>query len=386
MTNPFRSAIVVAALVTTIGQFPAQQASAQQAFPQEVRTQKANVRLEEVARGLDHPWGFAFLPDGRILVTERSGNLRVVDRDGRLSQPLAGTPRVAARAQGGLLDVVIDPDFASNRFIYFSYSEPREGGNATTVARARLNVAGTALESPTPIFRQQPAYNGGHHFGSRIVFDRQGHLFVTLGDRYDLKDQAQNPANHIGKVVRIRKDGGAAPGNPTISGWAPEVWSIGHRNVQGATLHPVTGQLWTAEHGARGGDEVNTPEAGKNYGWPVITYGRDYSGARIGEGTAKAGMEQPLFWWDPSMAPSGMTFYTGDRFPAWRGSVFVGALAQRHLSRLETEGGRVTGEEKLLEGLNMRIRDVRQGPDGNLYVLTDQPAPEGKIIRLSPAR
>jgi glucose/arabinose dehydrogenase len=352
------------------------------ASAQKADTRQGPVTVETVAGGLDHPWGLAFLPDGRALVTERAGRLRVVQRDGSLSRALGGVPAVAARNQGGLLDVALDPRFGENRLVYLTFAEPRGGGNATAVARGRLNVAQTALEDTTVIFRQQPAYNGGHHFGSRLVFDREGALFLTLGDRYDLRDEAQNPANHLGKIVRIRPDG--SPAGAAKAGWLPEIWSIGHRNVQGAALHPATGRLWTAEHGARGGDEINTPQAGLNYGWPVITYGRDYSGARIGEGTAKAGMEQPLYYWDPSMAPSGMTFYTGNRFPAWRGSVFVGALAGRHVARLELDGERIVAEEKLFAELGLRVRDVRQGPDGYLYLLTDRPAPEGRLLRVVP--
>jgi glucose/arabinose dehydrogenase len=359
-------------------------AAAAPALAQRVETRQGAVRLEIVARGLDHPWAFAFLPDGRALVSERQGRLRIVQRDGSLSGPLGGVPQVAARNQGGLLDVALDPNFGDNRLVYLSFAEPRGQGNATSVARGRLNTAQTALEATEVVFRQEPTFNGGHHFGSRLVFDREGALFVTTGDRYSLRDEAQNPANHVGKIIRIRPAGGAVPGNPVKAGWLPEVWSIGHRNVQGAALHPVTGRLWTAEHGARGGDEINLPEAGKNYGWPVITYGRDYSGARIGEGTAKAGMEQPVYWWDPSIAPSGMAFYTGDRFPAWRRSLFVGALAGQHIARLELDGDRVTAEEKLFGGLGLRFRDVRQGPDGLLYLLTDQPAPDGKLIRVVP--
>jgi aldose sugar dehydrogenase len=355
--------------------------------PQRLRTDKAEVVVETVARGLQNPWGLAFLPDGRMLVTERSGRLRVVSAAGQLSEPLGGTlPRVAARGQGGLLDVALDPNFAQNRLVYLSYAEDRgERRAGTSVMRARLNAAGTALEGGQVIFRQEPSHTGGNHFGSRLVFDRGGHLLVTLGDRFDLRDQAQNPANHLGKVVRITTEGRPAPDNPFAGreGARPETWSIGHRNIQAAALHPQTGQLWTIEHGARGGDEVNIPQPGRNYGWPVITYGVDYSGARIGEGTAKAGLEQPVYYWDPSIAPSGMAFYTGDRFPAWRGSILVGALSGKLLARLETSGGKVTAEERMLQGLGERIRDVRQGPDGFVYLLTD--SANGRILRVRPA-
>jgi aldose sugar dehydrogenase len=355
--------------------------------PQRLRTEKAEVVVETVARGLQNPWGLAFLPDGRMLVTERPGRLRVVATNGQLSEPLGGTqPRVAARGQGGLLDVALDPNFAQNRLVYLSYAEDRgERRAGTSVMRARLNAAGTALEGGQVIFRQEPSHTGGNHFGSRLVFDRGGHLLVTLGDRFDLRDQAQNPANHLGKVVRITTEGRPAPDNPFAGreGARPEIWSIGHRNIQAAALHPQTGQLWTIEHGARGGDEVNIPQPGRNYGWPVITYGVDYSGARIGEGTAKAGLEQPVYYWDPSIAPSGMAFYTGDRFPAWRGSILVGALSGKLLARLETSGGKVTAEERMLQGLGERIRDVRQGPDGFVYLLTD--SANGRILRVRPA-
>jgi aldose sugar dehydrogenase len=355
--------------------------------PQRLRTEKVEVVVETVARGLQNPWGLAFLPDGRMLVTERPGRLRVVATNGQLSELLGGTqPRVAARGQGGLLDVALDPNFAQNRLVYLSYAEDRgERRAGTSVMRARLNAAGTALEGGQVIFRQEPSHTGGNHFGSRLVFDRGGHLLVTLGDRFDLRDQAQNPANHLGKVVRITTEGRPAPDNPFAGreGARPETWSIGHRNIQAAALHPQTGQLWTIEHGARGGDEVNIPQPGRNYGWPVITYGVDYSGARIGEGTAKAGLEQPVYYWDPSIAPSGMAFYTGDRFPAWRGSILVGALSGKLLARLETSGGKVTAEERMLQGLGERIRDVRQGPDGFVYLLTD--SANGRILRVRPA-
>ncbi|MCO5091156.1 PQQ-dependent sugar dehydrogenase [Bosea sp. (in: a-proteobacteria)] len=354
-------------------------AAAQKRFP----SSAGALAVETVASGLTHPWGLAFLPDGRMLVSERPGRLRIVGADGALSRPIAGVPAVVARGQGGLLGLALDPAFAQNRLVYFSFSEPRQGGNGTSVARGRLDEEGTALSGVETIFRQMPAVDSNMHFGSRLVFDRTGALFVTLGDRFSQRAEAQNPANHIGKVVRIRPDGTLPADNPRKQGWAPEVWSIGHRNVQGAALHPESGQLWTAEHAARGGDEINTPRAGLNYGWPVITYGVDYSGAKIGEGTAKPGMEQPLFYWDPSIAPSGAAFYTGPAWPAWKNSLFVGALAGKMLVRLSTEGGKVTGEERLLTDLGLRIRDVVQGPDGFLYLVSDED--DGKILRVRPA-
>jgi aldose sugar dehydrogenase len=352
---------------------------------QRVRTEKTDVIVETVASGLENPWSLAFLPDGRMLVTERPGRLRIVTPDGKLSHPLSGMPRIVARGQGGLLDVALDPNFAQNQILYLSYSEDRGNGRAgTSVARARLSDNETGLEELQVIFRQEPSYTGHNHFGSRLVFDRTGALFVTLGERFDLRQEAQNPANTLGKIVRIRPEGGAAPDNPFVGqpGTRPEIWSIGHRNVQGAAINPATGELWTAEHGARGGDEINIPRAGRNYGWPVITYGVDYSGARIGIGTAKPGMEQPIYYWDPSIAPSGMAFYTGDKFPAWRGSVLVGALAGGLVARLELNGNRVTREERMLQSLGERIRDVRQGPDGFVYLATD--SPRGRILRLRP--
>jgi glucose/arabinose dehydrogenase len=353
---------------------------------QRFRTDKVEVIVETVARNLENPWGLAFLPDNRMLVTERSGRLRIADADGTLSEPIRGVPRVVARGQGGLLDVALDPNFAQNRLVYLSYAEDRgEGRAGTSVARGQLNANGTALEAVQIVFRQEPTHTGNNHWGSRLIFDRDGNLFVTLGDRFDLRNQAQNPANHLGKIVRIKPDGGAAPNNPFLNreNARPEIWSLGHRNVQSAALHPTTGELWTVEHGARGGDEVNIPQKGKNYGWPVISYGVDYSGAKIGEGTKKEGLEQPVYYWDPSIAPSGMAFYTGDKFPAWRGSILVGALAGKLVSRLETNGHRVTGEERMLEQLGERIRDVRQGPDGLVYLLTD--SRNGRILRMKPA-
>jgi glucose/arabinose dehydrogenase len=284
-----------------------------------------------------------------------------------------------------LLDVAVGPDFAASGVIFLSYAEPRQNGkNGTSVARARLVMEGDGgrLDGLKVIFRQEPAYASSAHFGSRIVFAGDGSLFVTLGERFIARDEAQNPGNHLGKLVRIMADGTPFPGNPSRRGWRPEIWSIGHRNVQGAALHPSSGKLWTAEHGARGGDEINIPEAGKNYGWPVISYGRNYDFSKIGVGTAKEGMEQPIYYWDPSIAPSGATFYTGASFAEWTGNLFVGALAGQALHRLVLDGERVVGEEVLLGNLGERIRDVHQGPDGALWLLTDNAA--GRILRLVP--
>ena len=347
---------------------------------------KGGVNVETFAKGLVHPWSLAFLPDGRLLVTERPGRLRIIAKDGQLSPPLKGVPLVAAGGQGGLLDVVPSPDFASSNLIFFSFSEPRSGGNnGTSVARAKLAAGEDAarLEDVKVIFRQEPAGSGSMHFGSRLVFARDGNLFVTLGERFNGRDKAQDLKTDYGKVVRIQPDGSIPPDNPFVNDKdaRPEIWSYGHRNPQAAALHPETGKLWIVDHGARGGDEVNIPAPGKNYGWPVITYGRDYSGAKIGVGTAKEGMEQPIYYWDPSIAPSGAAFYTGD-FGPWRGNLFVGALAEQSLHRLVLDGPKVTGEEVLLKDVNARIRDVRMGPDGALWLLTDSPT--GRVLRVTP--
>jgi aldose sugar dehydrogenase len=341
-------------------------------------------KVETVAEGLENPWGLAFLPDGAMLVTERPGRLRVVGSDGKLSEPVSGVPEVVAQRQGGLLDVALDPDFAANKTIYLSFSEPRSGGgNGTSVARAVLSDDRASLADVTIIFQQMPAIESTAHFGGRLVFAQEKSLFVTLGDRYSMRDSAQDPQTHIGKIAHITTDGKPGRGNPyASSGGLPEIWSIGHRNIQGAAIEPGTNELWTVEHGARGGDEINRPQAGKNYGWPVITYGRDYSGAKIGEGTEKAGMEQPLHYWDPSIAPSGLAFYQGDLFPEWNGDLLVGALAGQKLVRLDIRDGKVVGEEAMLEDLGERIRDVRVGPDGAVYLLTDNEA--GKVLKLTP--
>ena len=338
-----------------------------------------------VARGLQHPWGMAFLPDGRMLVTERPGRMRIVERDGSLGAPLAGLPPVAAAGQGGLLDVALDPRFADNRLVYWSYSEPAADGNANGTAVARGRLDGQRLADVQVIFRQQPKVASNHHFGSRLVFARDGRLFVTLGDRYSQRDRAQTLDNHYGKIVRIRPDGSVPPDNPFVkrAGALPEIHSYGHRNVQGAALHPATGQLWTHEHGPQGGDEVNLERAGANYGWPVITFGREYgTGSKIGEGTERADVTPPLWQWTPSIAPSGMAFCTSNRYAGWQGSLFVGSLKFRLLARLELDGDTIVREERLLTDLGERVRDVRQGPDGLLYLLTDET--DGRLLRLAP--
>ncbi len=346
---------------------------------------KSEVTVQVLAKGLNHPWGLQVLPDGRLLVTERPGRLRIVDKDGKISAPVQGLPDVAANGQGGLLDIALSPKFSVDRTIFFSFAEPRPNGRSgTSIARAELalDAAPISLTNVKIIFRQEPAIASGHHFGSRLVFGRDGNLFVTTGDR-GAQDLVQKLDTHIGKILRITPDGAAPPDNPFVGrpGAKPEIWSIGHRNAQGAALNPLTGELWTIEHGARGGDEVNIPRKGNNHGWPVITYGRDYSGAKIGTGSTKDGMEQPQYYWDPSIAPSGAAFYVHDANSVWKGSLFVGALAGQHLTRLVLNGNSVVGEERLLTDRNERIRDVRVAPDGALYVLTD--STDGKILRIA---
>jgi len=330
-----------------------------------------------VATGLESPWALAFLPDGRMLVTERAGRLRIVGADGRVGAPLAGLPPVDATGQCGLLDVAVDPDFAKNGLVWWTFAEPGEGGNSTAVARGRLD--GDRLVEVRTVFSQKPKVSSRHHCGSRIVFGRDGTLWVGLGDRFSRKDDAQNPSNHLGKVIRIDREGRAPADSPKFA--AAEVWSLGHRNIQGAASHPASGALWTVEHGPQGGDEINAPQRGLNYGWPVVTRGRNYVvGTRIGEDGPKPGYEEPLKVWVPSIAPSGMAFLTSDRYPGWQGSLFVGALKAQALVRLTLDGGKVVAEERLLQDFGERIRDVRQGPDGWLYVLTDGSG--GRVLRL----
>jgi glucose/arabinose dehydrogenase len=349
-----------------------------------ITSEEHRFRVFTVAEGLEHPWGLAFLPDGRLLVTERPGLLRVVGADGRLNpEPVAGLPPIAVRGQGGLLDVALHPRFPETGWVYLSYAARGEGGVGTEVARGRL--VGNRLENVEVLYSQQPKSSGGRHFGSRLVFDRQGLLYITQGDRGEM-ERAQKLDDLAGKIVRLYDDGRIPADNPFVkqAGARPEIYSFGNRNVQGAALHPTTGELWSHEHGPQGGDEVNVIRAGRNYGWPVITYGVEYGiGTRIGEGTQKAGMEQPLHYWVPSIAPSGMAFYSGHRFPDWRGDLFVGALRDQMLVRLRFADERVVHEERLLKGVVGRIRDVRGGPDGYLYLLTD--AFDGVIARLEPA-
>jgi glucose/arabinose dehydrogenase len=345
----------------------------------------ASIVPTRIAADLERPWALAFLPDGTMLVTERPGRLRRVFPDGRLSEPLKGVPEVAARGQGGLLDVVLGPDFTTDRSVFLSYAQPTPDGARTAVARGTLSADGSALRDVSVIFAQKQASSGGNHFGSRLVFARDGTLFVTTGDRWSESERAQTLDNHFGKILRIRADGSVPPDNPFVGrdGALPEIHSCGHRNVQGAALHPDTGVLWSHEHGPQGGDEINIEKAGANYGWPVITFGRQYvSGFKIGEGTERADIEPPLVQWTPSIAPSGMAFLTSDRYPGWRGNLFVGSLKFRMLVRLELDGARVVRETRLLEDFSERIRDVRQGPDGLLYLVTDDS--DGQVVRLDP--
>lgn len=347
-------------------------------------THATEPKVVSVARGLSNPWAVAFLPEGRYLITERAGRMRIVERDGRLGEPVAGLPAVDAGGQCGLLDVVLDPKYAENGWIYWSYAEVGEGGNSTAVARGRLQ--GNRMVDVQKIFTQQPKVSSTLHCGSRLVFARDGRLFVALGDRFSRKDDAQKLDNHLGKIVRIEADGKVPADNPFVAtpGAMPEIWSLGHRNVQGAALHPATGELWAHEHGPQGGDELNRVLPGRNYGWPLITYGRNYGlGTRIGEEGPKPGFEQPLKHWVPvSVAPSGMAFLTSDRYPGWKTQLFIGTLRAQSLLRLELDGTNVKGEESLLAATRARIRDVRQGPDGYLYVLTD--SADGQLLRLQP--
>ena len=349
-------------------------------------TQHGPVLVEVVSDKFHHPWSLAFLPDGRMLVTERRGRLFLVGPDGtkhRVGFPL----KVVSKGQGGLLDIVVDPELSSNHTVYFSFSEPRDGGTGTSVASAvfRDTANGPELQDVRIIFRQSNPGGTVHHFGSRIVIHTDGTLFVTIGDRGG-RERAQDPFDHAGSVIRINKDGTIPSDNPFANGvkGAPEIWSIGHRNPQGAALNPITQRVWTIEHGAKGGDELNRPDAGKNYGWPIISYGRHYSGFKIGKGTKAEGYEQPAFYWDPSIAPSGLTFYSGKLFPQWKNNLFAGALKFKQLVRLSLTGERIKQEEILIKGSYGRVRDVREGPAGALWVLTDQA--NGKLLKITPAK
>jgi aldose sugar dehydrogenase len=373
----FRRTLVLAVLALLVVPALAQEAP-RSPTPKEV---PLPARATNVAVGLEHPWAVTFLPDGRMLVTERPGRLRLVGRDGQLSAPLSGVPAVLARGQGGLLDVTLSPRFQQDRLVYLSFAEPGGPGGGTAVARGRLGDSG--LEGTQVIWRQEPKVNGNNHWGSRLLWRSDGTLFVTLGERFYHSELAQDLSTTLGKIVHINADGSVPGDNPFVgrANVRPEIWSYGHRNVQAAALD-ANGELWTVEHGARGGDELNNPQPGRNYGWPVITYGVDYSGARIGYGTARAGMEQPVYYWDPVIAPSGAVFYTGDAFPDWRGDLFVGSLQPGRLVRLRIRDRRVVQEERYVIDRGERVRDVRQGPDGFLYLLTDHP--KGRLIRLEP--
>lgn len=351
---------------------------------QSYNTDNVTLRADVIANGLDHPWGLDFLPGNEAIVTERSGNIRILSQGG-LSEPVAGVPKVQVRGQGGLLDIAVARDFERSGTIFFSFSEPGRGGAGTALARAKLVREGAAarLEDVKVIFSMNRKSNAGQHFGSRIVVNDDGTLFVTTGDRGD-GNRAQDMHDHAGAVIRINTDGSVPVDNPSPDGkaMAPEIWSKGHRNLQGAIFDPVLGGLITVEHGAQGGDELNRPQAGKNYGWPVITYGRDYSGEKIGVGTSAKGYEQPLYYWDPSIAPSGLASYQGDMFPEWKGDLLVGSLKFELLSRLDRDAkGNVLDEERMLDGAFGRIRDVNVAPDGSVWLLTDEN--NGAIVRLS---
>ena len=354
-----------------------------------IETDAVAIKVEVLADGLNHPWGIVFLPDGGALVTERSGRLRHVSEGGSVSAPISGLPEVVARGQGGLLDVTLHPAFADNRLVYWSYAEAGEGGtNGTAIARGRLSADMASLTDVEVIFRQQPKVRSTSHFGSRLAFDRDGYLFATLGERSarQFRAMAQDLGTHLGKVIRIRDDGSVPADNPFVNrdGALPEIWSYGHRNPQGLALHPTSGEIWTHEHGPRGGDEVAIPKAGDNHGWPLFSYGVEYSGDPITDlSEHPPEFARPVWSWTPSIAPSGMAFYLGDEIAEWKGDLFVGALAGAHLVRLELDGDRVTGEEAILAGLGRRIRDVEAGPDGALYVLTDQS--DGEILRITAA-
>ncbi|MGN6572328.1 MAG: PQQ-dependent sugar dehydrogenase [Pseudolabrys sp.] len=376
-----RMLAAAALALTTVG---GNQAFAQQTFP----SSAGPIAVTTVASHIDHPWSLAFLPDGRMLVTERPGRMRIVDKSGKASEPLGDVPKVFARGQGGLLDVILDRGFAQNRTIYFSYAEPFDGGGRTAVARAALESGDAPrLTSLRVIYRQHGPASRGNHFGGRIVQTGDGNLFVTNGEHFTDRDMAQTLDNDLGKIVRITPDGAAPKDNPFVGrpGARPEIWSYGHRNPQGLTLNPADGSLWEQEHGAMGGDEINVIAPGKDYGWPKVSYGVNYDGSPVGTGKQRMeGVTDPVWHWTPSIAPSGMTFYTGNLFPAWKGSLFNGALKFQLLSRLELKDGKPVKEERLLHELHWRIRDVGQGPDGALYLLTDET--DGRILRLTPAK
>ena len=375
--NSFKAAGAAFAVFTATVTATASAAAAERV----ISTQTGRVKVESVVRGLEHPWGLTFLPDGRMLVTERAGRLRVVD-GGVLSAPLKGVPEVVASGQGGLLDVALDPDYAHDRLVYVCFAEPGGDGASTAVARGRLSDAADALSDVEVIFRQTPKVSGNAHFGCRLAFAPDGKLFITSGERFKF-DPAQDLKSGLGKIFRINPDGSVPPGNPFVgrSDAQAEIWSYGHRNVQGAAINPATGALWAHEFGPRGGDELNVPEAGHNYGWPLVSWGRHYSGVDIPDPPSRPDLAGSAHYWNPSISPSGMTFYTGELFPAWRGNILIGGLTAAGIVRLTLDGQRVSGEERI--ELDERIRNVRQGSDGAVYALTDQP--DGEILRLTPA-
>lgn len=346
-------------------------------------TTSAKYKATIVTSSLENPWGITSLPDGRFLITEKAGRMRIVTTNGTAGDPISGVPKVNDAGQGGLLGLCLDPDFKTNRMIYWAFSEPGAKGNVTAIAKARLSDNEKALEQVTVIYRANPAYDGNLHYGSRLVFDKSGYLFATTGERSDMvtRPQAQSVTSALGKLIRITKDGAPAPGNPFAGkgNALPELYSIGHRNPQGLAFHPETGDLWLNEFGPRGGDELNLIKAGANYGWPTITYGIEYSGETIGQGIQqKEGLEQPVYYWDPVVSPSGMTFYSGDRMAEWKNNLFIGCLSGMHIIRLVIKDNRVVGEERLLADENQRFRDITQGNDGALYAVTDQ----GRLYRI----
>jgi glucose/arabinose dehydrogenase len=350
-----------------------------------MRSEKHNFNVVTLVEGLEHPWSMAWLPDGRMLVTERAGRLRIVSKDFKLDpKPVEGLPKIVVGGQGGLFEVALHPDYKNNGWIYISYSGPGAGGHGTELMRAKLD--GYRLTAPQMLFKLALKTDDEHHFGGRIVFDGKGHVYLTLGERGDRR-RAQRLEDHAGGLIRLNEDGSVPNDNPFVNtkGAKPEKFTYGNRNIQGAALHPATGELWTHEHGPQGGDEINILRSGRNYGWPVVTYGAEYgSGIKIGQSTPKAGIEMPLYYWVPSIAPSGMAFYEGDKFPNWKGNMLVGSLADSMLVRLELNGEKVVKEERLMKNAIGRIRDVRVGPDGYVYLVTDER--RGVLARLEPVK
>ena len=361
------------------------------AFPGQTRVagvqSKTKVKLQVVASGLQQPWGLDFLPDGRIIVSEKSGNIRLVTKSGVVGPPIANVPAVRLRGDGGMYDVKLDPDFSRSRFVFWTFVEEVTGGGVTSVARGKLSMDETKFEEVKIIYRASPVYEGPNHNGSRMLFDKSGYLFVTTGERFDdeIRKKAQDLGSSLGKIIRINKDGSPAPGNPYVKtpNALPEIWTIGHRNPQGLAFHPTTGQLWASDHGPNAGDEINIIKPGKDYGWPTISYGIEYSGEPVNGGkTQMQGMEQPVYYFDPSVAPSGITFYTGNTIPEWKGNLFLACLKGMHVDRLVLKDNKVVGEERLFSEEKTRFRYIVQGPDQSLYVINDDP--EGKIFKIIP--